>query len=29
VQGELKPAGRIVGIGFDEFRWPLVVHPGR
>jgi acyl dehydratase len=29
VEGELKPAGRIVGIGFDEFRWPLPVHPGR
>ena len=28
VEGELKPAGGIVGIGFDEFRWPLPVHPG-
>jgi acyl dehydratase len=28
VEGELKPAGGIVGLGFDEFRWPLPVHPG-
>jgi acyl dehydratase len=28
VEGELKPAGGIVGVGFDEFRWPLPVHPG-
>ena len=26
VESELKPAGGIVGAGFDEFRWP---HPGR
>jgi acyl dehydratase len=23
VEGELKPAGGIIGLGFDEFRWPL------
>ena len=23
-----KPAGGIVGAGFDEFRWPLPVRPG-
>jgi acyl dehydratase len=28
VQGELKPAGGIVGTGFDEFRWPRPVRPG-
>src|SRR6266566_4531960 len=28
VEGELKPAGGIVGVGFDEIRWPLPVHPG-
>jgi len=28
VDGELKPAGGIVGVGFDELRWPLPVHPG-
>jgi acyl dehydratase len=28
VEGELKPAGGIVGAGFDEFRWPLPVRPG-
>jgi acyl dehydratase len=28
VEGELKPAGGIVGVGFDELRWPLPVHPG-
>lgn len=28
VQSELKPAGGIVGAGFDEFRWPLPVRPG-
>ena len=28
VEGELKPAGGIVGVGFDEFRWPLPVRPG-
>ena len=28
VEGELKPAGGIVGAGFDEFRWPYPVRPG-
>jgi acyl dehydratase len=28
VQSELKPAGGIVGAGFDEFRWPHPVRPG-
>ena len=28
VQSELKPAGGIVGAGFDEFRWPRPVRPG-
>ena len=28
VDGELKPAGGIVGVGCDELRWPLPVHPG-
>jgi len=28
VDGELKPAGGIVGVGFDELRWPLPVRPG-
>ena len=28
VASELKPAGGIVGAGFDEFRWPRPVHPG-
>src|ERR1043165_6220520 len=28
VEGELKPAGGIVGAGFDELRWPLPVRPG-
>jgi acyl dehydratase len=27
VDGELKPAGGIVGAGFDEFRWPRPVRP--
>ncbi|MFL4982812.1 MAG: MaoC family dehydratase [Xanthobacteraceae bacterium] len=27
VESELKPAGGIVGIGFDEFRWPRPVRP--
>jgi acyl dehydratase len=27
VESELKPAGGIVGAGFDEFRWPLPVRP--
>ncbi|MGO8920019.1 MAG: MaoC family dehydratase [Stellaceae bacterium] len=28
VDGELKPAGGIVGAGFDELRWPFPVRPG-
>ncbi len=28
VQGELEPAGGIVGAGFDELRWPRPVRPG-
>src|SRR3954469_4711214 len=27
VASELKPAGGIVGAGFDEFRWPAPVRP--
>jgi acyl dehydratase len=26
VESDLKPAGGIVGAGFDEFRWPLPVR---
>src|SRR5262245_13612879 len=28
VDGDLKPAGGIVGLGFDEFRWPKPVRAG-
>jgi len=28
VESELKPAGGILGAGFDEFRWPEPVRPG-
>jgi acyl dehydratase len=28
VQSEFKPAGGIIGAGFDEFRWPRPVRPG-
>ena len=28
VASDLKPAGGIVGAGFDELRWPLPVRPG-
>ena len=28
VEGELKPAGGIIGLGFQEFRWPRPVRPG-
>jgi acyl dehydratase len=28
VDSDLKPAGGIVGAGFDEFRWPKPVRPG-
>jgi acyl dehydratase len=28
VESELRPAGGIVGAGFDEFRWPRPVRSG-
>ncbi|HJS21169.1 MAG TPA: MaoC family dehydratase [Steroidobacteraceae bacterium] len=28
VDSDLKPAGGIIGAGFDELRWPLPVRPG-
>ena len=28
VDGELKPAGGIIGAGFEEMRWPRPVRPG-
>jgi acyl dehydratase len=28
VESDLKPAGGILGAGFDEFRWPKPVRPG-
>jgi acyl dehydratase len=28
VDSELKPAGGIIGAGFDDFRWPRPVRPG-
>src|SRR4029453_4345069 len=28
VGSELRPAGGVVGSGFDEFRWPRPVRPG-
>ena len=28
VESNLKPAGGIVGAGFDDFRWPRPVRPG-
>lgn len=28
VDGDLKPAGGILGTGFEEFRWPRPVRPG-
>jgi len=28
VGSDLKPAGGIVGAGFDELRWPMPVRPG-
>jgi len=27
VESELKPAGGLIGAGFDEFRWPSPVRP--
>lgn len=28
VEGELRPMGGIIGLGFEEFRWPKPVRPG-
>ena len=28
VEGDLKPAGGIIGAGFEELRWTLPVRPG-
>lgn len=28
VDGDLKPAGGVVGLGFEEFRWPQPVRAG-
>jgi acyl dehydratase len=28
VESELKPVGGVLGMGFDEFRWPKPVRPG-
>ena len=28
VDGELRPAGGILGLGFDELSWPRPVRPG-
>jgi acyl dehydratase len=28
VESEMRPAGGIVGAGFDEMRWPRPVRPG-
>ena len=28
VESEFRPAGGIVGAGFDEFKWPKPVRPG-
>ena len=28
VDSDLRPAGGIIGAGFEEFRWPLPVRPG-
>jgi acyl dehydratase len=28
VESEVRPAGGIIGAGFDEFRWPRPVRPG-
>jgi acyl dehydratase len=27
-ESDLKPAGGIVGVGFDELRWPRPIRPG-
>jgi acyl dehydratase len=28
VESEFRPAGGIIGVGFDELRWPRPVRPG-
>lgn len=28
VEGDLKPAAGIIGLGFEDFRWPKPVRPG-
>lgn len=28
VESEFKPAGGLIGAGFDELRWPRPVRPG-
>jgi len=28
VEGELKPAGGVIGAGFDDLQWPRPVRPG-
>ena len=28
VEGELKIVGGLIGMGFEELRWPRPVHPG-
>ena len=28
VDGEFKPAGGILGVGFDDLSWPRAVRPG-
>ncbi len=28
VDSDLKPAGGVIGAGFDEFKWPRPVRPG-
>jgi acyl dehydratase len=28
VEGEFRPAGGILGVGFDELSWPRPVRPG-
>jgi acyl dehydratase len=28
VASDLQPAGGIIGVGFEELRWPLPVRPG-
>ena len=28
LDGEFKPAGGILGVGFDELSWPRPVRPG-